>query len=229
MAAEDEFAREIAKQLPVREAYTDIAKPAARQAGQLAEDLVKVIQLALAPVQVLGALQDRFRAFVDRSVRRVPEDQRISPAPQIVGPILEGVRYETEGTPVDEMFSQLLSRACDVDRISEAHPAYPILIRQLAPDEARMIVQTRRERVNVAYKQSIDRAKNYASALELKSHGFNDLDYNRNVQMYLVHLKQVGLLAEETMRLHMEGDVQHVFIEVVLTEFGKHFARAVLP
>jgi hypothetical protein len=41
------FAEELAKQLPVKAVYRDAVKPAAKQAGQLAQDLFKTIQLAL--------------------------------------------------------------------------------------------------------------------------------------------------------------------------------------
>ena len=56
----DEFAKELAKQVPVKEVYGDLAAPAARQTGQLLADITKVISLALAPVQYLAAQQDRF-------------------------------------------------------------------------------------------------------------------------------------------------------------------------
>jgi hypothetical protein len=51
------FAEELAKQLPVKAAYRDVVKPGAKQAGQLVQDLVKTIQLALAPLQFAGAYQ----------------------------------------------------------------------------------------------------------------------------------------------------------------------------
>ena len=60
------FAEELAKQLPVKAVYRDAVKPAAKQLGQIAQDIVKTIQLALAPLQVAGAYQDRLRAFLDR-------------------------------------------------------------------------------------------------------------------------------------------------------------------
>jgi hypothetical protein len=85
MTIEDEFAKEIAKQLPLKAAYEDAVQPAARQTGEMAEDLVKVVRLALFPVQLLAAAQDRFRKFVKSAVDRVPSEKRIPPAPEIVG------------------------------------------------------------------------------------------------------------------------------------------------
>jgi hypothetical protein len=84
----------VAKQLPVKDIYKDAIAPAATQTGELAEDLIKALRLALAPVQFLAALQDRYRSFLKNSVARVPVQRRIDPPPQILGPVLEGVRYD---------------------------------------------------------------------------------------------------------------------------------------
>ena len=139
MPVDEEFVKELAKQLPVRAIYEDAVSPAAKQAGQIGADILKTLQLALAPVQLLGALQDRYRAFLDKSVRRVPRGDQISPAPQILGPVIESLRYEPEGTPIDEMFSQLLSSTMDRKRAHLAHPSYPYLIKQLSSDEANIL------------------------------------------------------------------------------------------
>ena len=37
------------------------------------------------------------------------------------------------------MFSELLSRSIDKDRVEEAHPAYPLIIKQLSADEVRIL------------------------------------------------------------------------------------------
>ena len=66
--AEVEFAKELAKQLPVARIYGDAVSPAATQTGQLLEDLVKVVRLATFPIQALAALQDRYRRFLETSV-----------------------------------------------------------------------------------------------------------------------------------------------------------------
>jgi hypothetical protein len=113
-------AETLAKQLPVKELYSDVISPAAREAGHLFADMVRTLRLALVPFQFAGAAQDRVANFIDRAVRRVPEQKRISPAPQILGPTIEGIRYEVEESPIDQMFSELLSRAMDSGRVDEA-------------------------------------------------------------------------------------------------------------
>ena len=129
-------AEALAKQLPVKELYVDALSPAAKEAGHLFTDIVKTLRLALVPFQFAGAAQDRVASFIKRSVKRVPKHNRISPAPQILGPTIEGIRYEVEESAIDQMFSELLSRSMDSGRVDEAHPAYPLIIKQLSSDQA---------------------------------------------------------------------------------------------
>jgi len=110
MSTGEEIVKAIADQLPVRTAYEDFIQPGARQVGRLTEDVLKAVRLALFPVALAAGLQDRVEQFVKRAVSRVPEERRVSPAPQIVGPVLESIRYEPEGTPIDEMFFEAFER-----------------------------------------------------------------------------------------------------------------------
>jgi hypothetical protein len=190
-----EFAKELAKQLPVKDAYNDVVAPPAKQVGQLATDIVKTIQLALAPIQVLGAYQDRLRTFIDRSVRRVPEQNRVSPAPQILGPIIEGIRYEPEDTPIDEMFSQLLTSAMDAERVNEAHPAFPAIIRQLASDEAQILANLAEAPRRYVWASEYDAQRNLFGprSIEVDDLPRDGLRFGGNVPLYMDHLHQLGL------------------------------------
>jgi len=51
MITSEEFAKELAKQLPMEAMYKDAVSPAAKQLGQFAEDLLKVLQLDRIPVR----------------------------------------------------------------------------------------------------------------------------------------------------------------------------------
>lgn len=232
--AATEFAKELARQLPVKAAYKDLAKPAAQQAGQFFEDIVKVLQLALAPVQYLGALQDRYRTFLNKSIRRVPEEDRVSPAPQIVGPVLEGIRYEPEGTPIDEMFSQLLSRSMDSHRVGEAHPAFPIIIRQLSSDEARILKLLGASQYDFVYTSDYDNAKNLFFGQKIQTDGLprDKLAFPDNVRFYMEHLHQLGLagIFQHGNQFPLLTEGKQTGVKVVskyrLTDLGQRFVHA---
>jgi hypothetical protein len=237
MSVEEEFAKELAKQLPVKAIYKDAAAPAARQTGQLLEDLVKTLQLALAPVQLLGAIQDRYRRFLDAAVRRVPEANRVSPAPQIIGPVLEGVRYEPEDTPINQMFSELLSRSMDRERVNEAHPAYPIIIKQLSSDEAKILNNLKSRSFGFVYTLDLDSKTHqfYGDRkVEVDELPRAGLTFPENVPFYLEHLNQLGLAG-----IFQIGNQEPLFggnprvqvgtrarCEYRLTDLGQRFVRA---
>ncbi|XYD08828.1 DUF4393 domain-containing protein [Methylobacterium sp. NMS12] len=130
------MATEIGKQVPVKQVYEDAGSPAVRQVGATLEDVVKCIRLVGFPIQWLAVQQDRFRDFIEKSKDRVPPERLVLPPAQILGPVLEGIRYHLDDNPIREAFSRLLSRAMDSDRANEAHPSFASIINRLSPDEA---------------------------------------------------------------------------------------------
>jgi hypothetical protein len=234
----DDFAKELAKLIPVERIYEDAGSPAAKQIGQIGEDLIKALQLALTPVQYLAALQDRFRRFIDTSVRRVPEQRRISPPPQILGPVIEGIRYEPEETPIDKMFSELLSRSMDSERVGEAHPSFPILIRQLSSDEAKILFLLSKATYSRVFVRAFDHASHLfcgAEVVEVDELPRDGFVYPVNVSFYFQHLDKLGLAGifqdgnQEALfseSNHREQTGVRVRCKYTLTEFGQHFAKA---
>lgn len=233
---------EVAKQIPVKEAYDDAVAPGARQAGLIVEDIAKTLRLALAPIQITAALQDRLSQFLNRSVRRVPEERRVAPAPQILGPVIEGIRYEPEGTAISEMFSQLLSRSIDKERLGEAHPAFPAIIRQLSSDEARVLAQLQRfvaSKINYKFMFTRDWDATeliWSEAKEIDPGEFplQILDFPSNLFFYIDHLASLGLAENQGLKstplFARSGGLQtgsRYINRVYLSDLGRRFMRAV--
>lgn len=197
------IATEVAKQIPVKDAYDDALKPGVKQVGTLVEDLTKVILLGLAPVQFVAALQDRYRAFLDTSIRRVPEPDRVLPAPQILGPVLEGIKYEPEDSPISEMFSQLLSSSMDRSRVQNAHPAFSQIVRQLSQDEATFLNSMWRllNEEHRFYRQQFTKDFDRETAtfnntqMEVDELPRQSLNFPENVEFYGQHLHALGVTA----------------------------------
>jgi Abortive infection alpha len=128
----------LAKAVPpevMRDMYRDLASPPLRQFGRFGEDFVKAVRLALFPIQLAAAFQDRVEAWLDKAIRQVPEEHLIAPMQSIFLPAAERLRFESEDSVIAELYVNLLSRAMDGERVGEAHPAFIGLISQLAPDE----------------------------------------------------------------------------------------------
>jgi hypothetical protein len=239
------IATEIAKQIPVRDIYEDAMQPGAKAAGSIVEDLAKTLHLVLAPFQLTAALQDRFREFVNRSIRSVPEKDRIAPPPQILGPVLEGIRYEPEGTAIDEMFQQLLSSSMHTDKVHDAHPAFPLLIKQISADEAKLLnamweLHKNGGAIKQQFTQRLDAKLNrfFDTLIEVDEIPRDLLQYPHNSEFYGQHLYALGLTAfydsanQEPLYANGRSQAQtgvRVFKEMRFTDLGLKFMRAVAP
>jgi len=240
------IATEVAKQIPVKDAYDDAVKPGAQQVGGLIEDIAKTIRLVLAPLQITGALQDRFRDFLDTSIRRVPEEDRLAPPPQVLGPVLEGIRYEPSDSPITEMFSRLLSTSMNQRRVQDAHPAFSLIVKQLSSDEASLLntmwnlwKDEQRSYRQHTY-QALDRAANsfLDSVIELDETPDQHLTFPENIGFYIQHLQALGVAEmfyadQKPVYDTDEGHVGRIqvgirhFMEFRLTDVGRKFMAAV--
>lgn len=228
-------AKKLVEQLPIKEIYEDGLSPSVGEVGGAVADVVKTLRLIMAPIQFTAALQDRFRNFLDQSVRRIPKEDRVQPPPQILGPTLEGIRYEPEGTPIDEMFSELLSRSMDKKRASEAHPSYAHLIKQISADEARILRSLDGASFDYVFTSEYDQAADTfgKNIVEKDERSLNaELDFPENLDFYVEHLHSHGLVGtyqegkQETIR---EGNQQtgvRVRNKFRLTKLGQRFVTA---
>jgi Abortive infection alpha len=239
----DKIIEELAKQIPIKQVYGDLASPATKEVGKSLTDIVKVLRLVLAPIQLVAALQDRFERFLDRAVRQIPEARRITPAPQMLGPILEAIRYEPELTPIDEMFSQLLSGSMDKERVDRAHPAFIEIIKQLSSDEAVLLASIATGPRRWYVRQLLDFS---GQETLLDEHPMGGLVKPQNFELYLLHLGHLGLVTYYDLKapepeyeptpqrqvddlIYPASRVQvasKVFKELKLTPWGDAFMRA---
>lgn len=223
-----EIAKEIAGQLPVKEAYSDALSPSMKQFGQLIEDMAKTVRLALYPIQVAAAYQDKFAGFLKRSISNVSEEERIPPPKQILGPVLEGIKYEEEEGILWEMFSNLLSNSMDKRGAKLAHPAFPSLIKQLAPDEAKLLRtisgqpgQTAKIRAELFTNPEGDVTIGDWAIVDDKLKR-NELLFPESFDLYFFHLTALNLIQQQ-----VSGSETNQVYDFALSPLGKHFMSAV--
>jgi hypothetical protein len=228
---------DIGKNLPVADVYKDVAQPAAREVGSALGNAVRVARLLLAPIDYLAAQSGRWHRYLERVAANVPDDRRIEAAPQVAGPVLEGLRYVDEGSILAELFVNLLSRAIDRDRVSEAHPAFAAIISQLSPDEAIVIWHLHQKEYSLRQSSSFDRDRQvfYQRITIANEFPVSDLAFPQNFFLYIDHLHSLNLAGAwqqgNQTPTHVNGVQSGVLIDSVtkLTLFGKMFATACVP
>ena len=123
--------------------YQDVVQPAAKEIGVALQTVAKSIHVLLAPVSGLVWGYEQIKEFVGTRVaeklKDVPAERLRTPEPNIAGPALESLKYTGHKEDIRELYASLLATAMDSEKMTQAHPAFVEIIRQLSSDEAKII------------------------------------------------------------------------------------------
>lgn len=72
-------------------------------------------------------------------LKGIPADRIQPPEPTVAGPALEALRFAGKEEALREMYANLLATAMDRHTAERAHPAFVEVIKQLSPDEAKLL------------------------------------------------------------------------------------------
>lgn len=135
-----EATAKLAKEIPV---YQDVAQPAAQQLGKDLVDVAKLLHVALAPVRGVVWGWDRIEEFVIERVggklKNVPAERIQPPDILVAGPALEALRFAGNEEVLREMYANLLATSLDSETAAKAHPTFVEILKNLKPDEARLL------------------------------------------------------------------------------------------
>lgn len=130
----------IAKAVPV---YQDVVQPAAQEIGKGLQTVAKTVHIMLAPVSALVWGYDQVKDFVSTKVadrlKNVPPENLVTPKPNVAGPALEALRYTGHESSLSDLYANLLASSMDSNTAEGAHPAFVEIIKQLTPDEAKLV------------------------------------------------------------------------------------------
>ena len=123
--------------------YQDALQPAAKEIGKGLQTVAKTIHIALAPIAALVWGYDQIRDFVTTRVaeklKGVPQERIKTPSATVAGPALEALRYTGHDANLRELYANLLATSIDSETAASAHPAFVDMIKNMAPDEAKIM------------------------------------------------------------------------------------------
>ncbi len=204
--------RGLAEAVPL---YQDALQPAAKEIGTALQTVAKTIHIALAPISVLVWGYDQIKDFISKRVaeklKDVPPENIVTPKANVAGPALESLRYTGHEETLREMYANLLAASMDKRTANGAHPAFVEIIRQLTPDEARILrlfaeknrafplITVRKERKTE--KGGIDVLTNFSLF------GWEaGCDFPEQTQAYIDNLCRLGLI-ELSDNVYVEADI----------------------
>lgn len=133
----------IAEALPIVAAYEDLLQPTAKVVGKNLETVARLITVALTPLRAVVWGSERLETWLVPALAErlegVPAERIITPSPLIAGPALEALRFAGTEETLRELYANLLATSMDRDRAHNAHPSFVEILKQLSPDEAKIL------------------------------------------------------------------------------------------
>lgn len=123
--------------------YQDALQPGLQQVGSALNTSGALLNLALRPIKsstLVGALLfDRLDDLIREKLAGTPAEKIVEPPPYVTGQVLLQLPFVAEEAHLRDLYVQLLANAMHADRTQTVHPSYIDLIRQMTPDEGRLL------------------------------------------------------------------------------------------
>lgn len=219
------------------EFYNDGLSTPIKETSKLVTYFIKTAQLLCLPLQYAACLQERLERRLQSSVEQVPEENRIIPPNSIGIPIINHLSYLEDGILV-ALFQNLLARAMDKMRNSEAHPAFIITINQLSSDEATLLYELKTKEFKFTRSWDLNKKEQELYNIKTENNEFplEKLVFPNNFDMYLEHLQKLDLICVTQKKFQpiLAPDNKEQIggmdtYTIGFTSFGKLFLKACFP
>lgn len=237
MIDEKDLIKALVPEKVVEKGYDDLLSGTVKEVGGLGTDIAKTARLLLAPVQLAAAFQDRFRRMVERIAAKVPEERRIEPAAEVVGPALDQMQFLDDKSPLWLMFETLLEKSIDEEATNSVHPSFTFIISQLSRDEALILYLLSQSDFEVTDYLDLNRKENRFENRRIEKSNLPtaDLFLPDKLDLYYSHLESLSLVSWPVYKQNPLNDSSgnqigiRRYSRMHLTDFGKLFCKACIP
>jgi hypothetical protein len=197
-------------------------KPVGREVAKTALTLSRTVNVALAPLRGLVWGCEQIEAAIASEMERRFKGrakQVVMPKLTIAGPAIEAMRFCGQESDLRQLYLNLLATSMDATTAEKAHPGFVEVIRQLTPDEAKIMRQLASlapPNRNTHYVEHTIRLTP-AEARTVCEHG-------RLLPAYLNNLLRLGLNKQP--HTIEEGEPDEYTYYFHLTPYGRQFSDA---
>jgi len=185
-----------------KEVYTDLAKPTVSQVGKTLEGVTRI---ALSPLNIMiwgfTQISEYLAEAIPKKLSKVSLEDIKTPPAFIAVPAIEAMRYSAQTAELRNLYENLLANAMDSNTVSDVHPGFVDVIKNITPDEAKLLtVFLRTDSVPyINVKEVIDKIQgSFQTTVYKHSHINEDFDLNllcpRNIPVYFDNLVRLGIL-----------------------------------
>ena len=229
---------EIVDNVPI---YQDAIQPAAKEVGKTLQIVVQTVNAALTPIEGLIWGVDKIRDFVRERIstklENVPPNEIQQPKPHIAVPAIDALRYTGSEEDLSELYANLLATSMDRATAYRAHPGFVDMIKNMCPDEARIM----RFLVTSRYYPlvNIKSVSNQDSSFRITHRHLSLIGIDATCEHvplapnYIDNLERLGLVQVETMvQMHNEAAYKRIEeqpqIKLIIDDLKKTEGRTVV-
>lgn len=126
-----------------KDAYVDGGRPVVKPTGELLGLVPRAIKAALAPVEK-WVLQREYniaetQRLLEEKLKNISPDQIEAPEAYIAVPALQNISYCMDNAELRDMYANLLANSMNKVVKNGVHPGFVEIIKQLSPDEAKIL------------------------------------------------------------------------------------------
>lgn len=129
----------------VDKAGENLTAPVTTNAGQTFGDICFLVFGGISHLAEKRKLKyavelEKFKKELDEKINTIPEEKRIEPNMQTVGPALENSKYCVESEEIRKAFANLISRSMNQDYFQYVHPSFADMLKQMSPLDAQNLL-----------------------------------------------------------------------------------------
>lgn len=87
-----------------------------------------------------SAKLEAYKQKVEKEINAIPSDKIVEPNLQIAGQALENSKFCIESDELTTMFSKLIAASMNSDTLSNVHPSFPEILKQMSPQDAYLLL-----------------------------------------------------------------------------------------
>lgn len=127
----------------VQEIYSDALHPTMQAVGSIIALPFQAVDAALSKPKLWVAEQqynyERTKKLLAEKLKDVPPEKIVPPENYVAVPALQQISYCFDSEELRDMYANLLSVSMQEDKKWKIHPAFVDIIKQLTPDEAKLL------------------------------------------------------------------------------------------
>lgn len=127
----------------VKDVYQDVAHPGLQSAGEVLGLVPRAVNAALVPLREWIEKREyrlaSTKKLLEKKLEKVAPEEIVAPEIHIAVPALQAIGYSMDNEEIRDMYANLLASSMQKRVKNEVLPADTEFIKQLSPDEARIL------------------------------------------------------------------------------------------